>query len=72
MRVYRGLVMLAMLAVGGCSLLGSSSDEPPPLGANYNMVDSNGAVVGKVTFTPLGQGQVFDAKGNLIGNIAHP
>ncbi len=42
------------------------------MGATYKMIDSNGAVVGKVVFTPLGQGQVFDAKGNLIGNIHNP
>jgi len=71
--LFRGLVPMALLAAGGCGMFGSSSsDEPPPIGITYNMVDSNGTVVGKVVFTPLGQGQVIDAKGNLIGDIVKP
>ncbi len=69
MRVMAGLGVLAFL--GGCGMFGGS-DDPPPLGITYNMVNSDGTTVGKVVFTPLGQGQVFDAKGNLIGEIVRP
>lgn len=66
------MATFAVLATGGCSLFGSSPDEPPPIGITYNMIDPSGTVVGKVTFTPLGQGQVLDTKGNLIGEIVKP
>jgi hypothetical protein len=68
----RSLMAIAFLATGGCSLFGSSSEEPPPIGISYDMVDSHGTVVGKVNFSPLGQGQVVDTKGNLIGEIVKP
>jgi hypothetical protein len=71
----RPLVLIALTApllLSGCGIFGGGSEDPPPLGATYQMVDSGGNVVGKVVFTPLGQGQVVDAKGNLIGNITRP
>jgi hypothetical protein len=71
MRQYFLLALIVPALLGGCGIFGSS-DEPPPLGATYQMVDGNGNVVGKVVFSPLGQGQVIDAKGTLIGNIVHP
>jgi hypothetical protein len=73
MRLKVAVAVIALLPLSGCGMFDSSPDEPPPtMGATYKMIDSNGAVVGKVVFTPLGQGQVFDAKGNLIGNIHNP
>lgn len=71
----RPLVLVALSAsmlLGGCGIFGGGSDDPPSLGATYQMVDANGNVVGKVVFTPLGQGQVIDAKGTVIGNITRP
>jgi hypothetical protein len=72
MKPYLFIGLASVLPLAGCSLFGSTPDDPPPLGATYQMIDGGGTVVGKVVFTPLGQGQVFDAKGNLIGNITHP
>jgi hypothetical protein len=73
MRSIVTVALSATMLLAGCSLLGGGSDDPPPtLGATYQMVDSSGNVVGKVVFTPLGQGQVIDAKGTLIGNIVKP
>ena len=74
MRLGVVVLVAGLLPLAGCGIFdSSSSDDPPPaLGATYKMVDSNGTVVGSDVFTPLGQGKVLDAKGNLIGNVHNP
>ncbi len=71
MKRYLFPALITPVLLGGCSIF-TGSDEPPPLGSTYQMVDGSGNVVGKVVFSPLGQGQVIDAKGTLIGNIVRP
>jgi hypothetical protein len=56
------------LLLAGCG----SAPRTVSLGKTYTMVDEDGRTAGKVTFSPLGDGQVFDAQGNLIGHIVKP
>jgi len=61
---------LALPLLGGC--WSSSEPETVSLDRTYSLVDDQGRVAGKVTFTPLGGGQVTDNAGNVIGQIVNP
>jgi hypothetical protein len=42
------------------------------VGETYNLVDNQGRKSGTVTFSPLGQGELRDNSGKLIGKIVAP
>jgi ABC-type glycerol-3-phosphate transport system substrate-binding protein len=69
MRIRIAAALATALLLAAC---GSSEPETVTLGQTLTMVDAQGRTAGKVVFTPLGTGSVYDAKGNLIGNIVHP
>lgn len=64
---------VALLGVVAISLVACGS--APPLGSvdeTYSLVDNQGRKSGTVVFTPLGQGEVRDSSGKLIGKIVPP
>jgi hypothetical protein len=57
------------------AFLAACGSSQPPLGSvgeTYNLVDNQGRKSGTVTFSPLGQGELRDNGGKLIGKIVAP
>lgn len=57
------------------ALLAACSDQPEPpqrveLNKQFRMIDEQGRQAGTVLFRPLGQGEIRDNDGNLIGVIS--
>jgi hypothetical protein len=62
---------LAIIAAGLAAC--GSPQKTTSLGKTYDLIDDQGRLAGKVVLNPLGQqGQVYDEKGNLVGNIVAP
>ena len=72
-RLGPALLVAASLSLAGC---GSAPPPPPPhtvsLNQVYTMIDTSGRIAGQVTFTPVGDGQVTDVNGNIVGRIVKP
>ena len=70
MTVLGRIVLLGVL-IAPLAACGSA----PPLGSvdeTYSLMDSQGRKAGTVVFTPLGQGEVRDNGGKVIGKIVPP
>jgi hypothetical protein len=66
---------LAALLLSGCQMMEQKKPEQPPrldLNRRLLVVDEQGAPVGSILFRPLGNGELRDGNGELIGVIVRP
>ena len=61
-----------LLVLTGCLQQSAAPQQEVSMYRRYGMVDQQGNIVGSVTFRPVGNGEIHDVNGRLIGVVTNP